>query len=157
MGLTIAIDDPRADDVRALLDRHLAFCREVTPAGHVHALEPSGLLEPDVALFSARQDGVLLGVAALRRLDGDHAELKSMHTLAAARGRGVGRTLVDHILELAAARGLRRVSLETGTMEAFGPARSLYKKLGFVPCDPFGEYTANPHSVCMTIALDARR
>ena len=153
MGLTVAIDDPRADDVRALLDRHLAFCREVTPAGHVRALEPDGLLEPDVTLFGARQAGVLLGVAALRRLDGEHAELKSMHTLAAARGRGIGGALVDHILGVAAKRGYRRVSLETGTMEAFAPARSLYAKAGFLACTPFGDYTANPHSVCMTIAV----
>ncbi|HEY4398699.1 MAG TPA: GNAT family N-acetyltransferase [Acidimicrobiia bacterium] len=161
MDLVIAIDDPRADDVRTLLDRHLAFAREVTPSDHVHAMEADDLLGPAVTFFSARRDGLLLGVGALKRLDETHAELKSMHTSEDARGQGVGRAMVDHLLAVAADRNSRRVSLETGTMDAFAPARSLYTSAGFRPCAPFGEYTANPHSACMTIDLsetaDGRR
>jgi putative acetyltransferase len=153
MDLVIAIDDPRIDEVRTLLDRHLAFARDVTPPDHVHAMEVDDLLGPAVTFFSARRDGVLLGVGALKRLDETHAELKSMHTITAARGRGVGRAMVDHLLAVAADRGYRRVSLETGTIDAFAPARSLYTKIGFEPCAPFGEYTVNPHSACMTIDL----
>ena len=153
VDLVIAVDDPGADDVRALLERHLAFAREVTPPGHVHALDADGLMDPAITLFSARRAGVLLGVGALSRLDEAHAELKSMHTTEAARGLGVGRAMVDHILAFAAERNYTRVSLETGTMAAFAPARSLYSKLGFVPCEPFGDYTGNRHSVCMTIDL----
>ena len=85
MDLVIAVDDPGADDVRALLERHLAFAREVTPSGHVHALDADGLMDPTITLFSARRAGVLLGVGALSRLDEAHAELKSMHTSDAAR------------------------------------------------------------------------
>jgi putative acetyltransferase len=132
---------------------HLDFNVEVTPPGHVHALDIDGLAEPAVTFFSARRDGVLLGVAALKQLDHCHGEIKSMHTTEAVRGRGVGRALVKHLLAVAAGRGYRRVSLETGTMVAFAPARSLYEKLGFVRCDPFGSYTVNPYSVCMTIEI----
>jgi putative acetyltransferase len=153
MDLVIAVDDPRIDDVRTLLDRHLAFAREVTPPDHVHAMEVDDLLSPAVTFFSARRDGVLLGVGALKRLDETHAELKSMHTGEAARGHGVGRAMVDHLLAVAADWRYQRVSLETGTMDAFAPARSLYARAGFEPCAPFGEYTVNPHSACTTIDL----
>lgn len=156
MDFVIALDDPRADDVRALLDRHLSFAHEVTPPGHVHALEIAGLLDPSVTFFSARRDGALLGVGALNQIDASHAELKSMHTLEAARGQGVGRAMVEHLLSVAVDRNCRRVSLETGTMEAFAPARAMYEKVGFLPCEPFGKYTANPNSTCMTINLEWR-
>jgi putative acetyltransferase len=156
MDCVIGVDDPRADDVRALLERHLAFSREVTPFGHVHALDTDGLLDPAVTFFSARRDGVLLGVGALRQLDESHAELKSMHTKETVRGQGIGRAMVEHLLGVAAERGYQRVSLETGTMDGFAPARSLYEKAGFVPCPPFANYTDNPHSACMTIAVTER-
>jgi putative acetyltransferase len=153
MDLVIVVDDPRSDDVRTLLDRHMAFARDVTPPDHVHAMAVDDLMGPAVTFFSARRDGVLLGVGALKRLDETHAELKSMHTSEAARGQGVGRAMVDHLLAVAADRGYQRVSLETGTGEAFAPARALYAKVGFERCAPFGEYTVNPYSACMTIDL----
>jgi len=153
--LVIGAEDPRSPDVRSLLEKHLAFAHEVTPAGHVHALEVERLVDPSVTFFSARRGGVLVGVGALRRLDDTHAELKSMHTTEVARGRGVGRAMVAYILDFAARCHYQRVSLETGTMEAFAPARSLYARAGFVPCEPFGGYTANPHSTCMTISLSS--
>jgi putative acetyltransferase len=149
----IAADDPRSEDVRSLLERHLAFAHEVTPVGHVHALDVDRLVDPSVTFFSARRAGVLVGVGALRRLDDSHAELKSMHTMEAARGQGVGTAMVARILEFAARSNYERVSLETGTMEAFAPARSLYARAGFVPCEPFGDYTTNPHSTCMTFKI----
>ena len=154
MEVVIAVDDPRVDDVRALLEAHLAFSRAVTPPGHVHALGIDGLLDPAVTFFSAHRGGVLVGIGALKRLDASHAEVKSMHTSEAARGQGVGRAMVDHLLAVAAERNYQRVSLETGTMDAFAPARSLYTKVGFAPCEPFGEYTANPYSICMTMTID---
>jgi putative acetyltransferase len=136
-----------------VLSQHLAFAHEVTPDGHVHALDIDGLLDPAVAFYCARNDGVLLGVGALKEIEPEHGELKSMHTVKAARGQGVGRSLVDHLLGLARERGYRRVSLETGTMDAFAPARALYQHAGFESCPPFGDYTVNPHSACMTIVL----
>ena len=149
----IAEDNPLRPDVTALLERHLAFAHEVTPEGHVHALDVARLLDPSVTFFSARRDGELLGVGALRELDPTHGEVKSMHTAPAARRQGVGRAMVEHLLDVARARGHERVSLETGTMEVFAPARELYAAIGFTRCAPFGEYTENPHSVCMTLAL----
>ena len=153
MDVAVAVDDARAGDVQALLATHLAFSREVTPPGHVHALAAPGLLDPAVTVVAARHDGHLVGMGALRRLDDRHAEIKSMHVTTAARGHGVGRAVLGHLLALAAEGGYRRVSLETGTMAAFAPARTLYASAGFVPCAPFGEYSATPHSTCMTIAL----
>jgi putative acetyltransferase len=149
----IDVDDPGRDDVRALLERHLAFARAVTPPEDVHALEPDGLLDPSVTFFSLRDDGRLLGVGAIKQLDPDHAELKSMHTAEEARRRGVGRAIVDHLLAVAAERGVSRVSLETGAMDAFAPARSLYASVGFVPCGPFGDYAESPSSAYMTLLL----
>lgn len=154
MELVIDVEDPRATDVGAVLDRHLVVMQDSTPPAHVHALPAERLLDPAVTLFGARRAGVLLGVGAIRRLDAAHAELKSMHTLAEARGQGIGRTLLRHLLHVAAASGYERVSLETGTMASFEPARTMYRKAGFQPCAPFGEYTVNPYSICMTLALE---
>jgi putative acetyltransferase len=154
-NLVIAADDPLRPDVRALLGDHLSFSRSVTPRNQVHALDEEGLLDSDVTLFSARRGGVLVGTAALRRLEVGHAELKSMHTAAVARRQGVGRAMVDHLLSVAAAQGYERVSLETGAMDAFGPARALYERAGFRPCPPFGEYADKLHGICMTIDLPA--
>ena len=149
----ITSDDPRAADIRELLATHLTFANEHSPPEDVHALDLDGLLAPDILFFSYRVHGELLAIGALKTLDAHHAELKSMHTTEAARGRGVGQAMVDHLLAVARARGITRVSLETGTMEAFAPARSLYTRAGFEPCPPFGDYPASPYSLCMTLSL----
>jgi putative acetyltransferase len=149
--LMIEIDDPNTDDVRALIAVHLRFAHDVTPAAHVHALPVDELLGPDVTLLSARRDDVLVGMGALQHLDGAHAEIKSMHTTTAARQTGVARALLDRLMQVARQRGYGRVSLETGTGEAFGAAHSLYAAAGFRACAPFAEYTANAYSICMTL------
>lgn len=154
MECEIAVDDPRAEDVRALLEIHLAFSRGVTPAEYSFALDVEQLLDPAVTFFSARQNGALLGVVALKRLAVFHAELKSMHVREAARGRGVGRAIVERVLAVAGQDGYRQVSLETGTMDEFASARALYAKAGFRLCEPFGDYTASSYNTCMTISLD---
>ena len=151
----IAIDDPRAEDVRELLERHLAFANATTAPEDVHALDVDALLDPAAAVFSFRLDGgELLGVAALKQLDERHAELKSMHTAEAARGRGIGRALIAHLVGVATERGVRRVSLETGSGPAFAPARSLYASAGFRPCGSFGDYRPSPNSTYMTLSLN---
>jgi putative acetyltransferase len=151
----ITRDDPQAEDVRKLLERHLAFAHANTPPQDVHALNVDGLLDPAVTFFSFRRDGELLGVGALKQLDRHHAELKSMHTAQAARGRGVGRAMLGHLIGVARERGCRRVSLETGSMDAFAPARSLYASAGFRPCGPFGDYSPRGSSTFMTLSLAA--
>jgi putative acetyltransferase len=152
----IAVDDPQAADVRALLERHLAFARANSPPEAVHALEVPKLVDPAITFFSFRSGGELLGVGALKVLADDHAELKSMHTAAAARGRGIGRAMVDHLVGVASARGVSRVSLETGSQPAYAPARSLYAGAGFEPCEAFGDYAPSPNSVFMTRLVDPR-
>lgn len=149
----IGPDDPGAPDVRRLLERHLAFARDHSPPEDVHALDLDGLRDPSITFCSYREAGELLAVGALKHLDDEHGELKSMHTSAAARGRGIGRAMLEHLLALARSRGYRRVSLETGTMDAFAPARALYARAGFVSCPPFNGYWDSPNSVCMTVAL----
>jgi putative acetyltransferase len=150
----ISIEDPRAEDVRALLARHLAFANSHSPPEDVHALDVDGLIDPAVTFFSFRLNGELLGVGALKQLDGHHAELKSMHTTEAARRRGIGRAMVDHLIGVARDRGLRRVSIETGSTSAFIPARSLYAHAGFTPCGPFGDYPPSQNSAFMTLLLN---
>jgi putative acetyltransferase len=151
----IAIEDPSVEDVQELVRRHLAFAHEHTPKVDRHALDVSGLMDPAVTVFSARRDGDLLAIGALRELDEAHGEVKSMHTAQAARGRGVGRAMVDHLIGVARERGYRRVSLETGTMDAFVPARSLYTRVGFTPCGPFGDYSQSPSSAFMTMLIES--
>jgi putative acetyltransferase len=153
----ISIDDPRAADVRELLERHLAFARETTPPEDVFALDVDALADPSVTFFSFRADDAVLGVAALKRIDDDHAEIKSMHTASEARGRGVGRALVDHLVAVARQRGYRRVSLETGAGPAFAAARALYASASFEPCGAFGEYAPSPRSAYMTLSLNDDR
>jgi putative acetyltransferase len=152
-GVRIAIDDPRAEDVQALLAGHLAFAHQHTPAEGVHALALDRLVDPAVTVFSARRDGRLLAMGALRELDETQAELKSMHTAEAARRQGIGRAMVDHLLAVARQRGYQRVSLETGTMDAFTAARALYMSAGFTACGPFGQYELSPTSAFMTLIL----
>ncbi|HEU5007362.1 MAG TPA: GNAT family N-acetyltransferase [Jatrophihabitantaceae bacterium] len=149
----IAIDDPRRDDVRALLEQHLALANQNSPREDVHALDVDGLLNPALTFFSCRTDRSLLGIGALKELDAAHGELKSMHTAAAARGRGIGRAMLTHLVAVARERGYRRLSLETGTMDAFAPARAMYANAGFEPSQPFADYTPSPNSTFFTLPL----
>jgi putative acetyltransferase len=150
----ISTDDPRADDVRALLERHLAYAKATTAPEDVHALEIDALVDPSVTFFSFRADGELLGVGALKHLDSRHAEIKSMHTAEGARGQGIGRAMVDHLIGVAREAGYRRVSIETGAGPAFAPARRLYASARFTPSGPFADYGPNPNAACMTLSLD---
>jgi putative acetyltransferase len=149
----IAREDPRADDVRAVLERHLVSVHAPVPPEDRHAFDVDGLADPAVSFYGLRVDGELLAVGALHALDTDHAELKSMHTIEAARGRGLGRAMLDHLLALARERGFRRVSIETGSVAAFAPARALYASAGFSECGPFGKYRPSPNSTFMTLEL----
>jgi enterochelin esterase-like enzyme/GNAT superfamily N-acetyltransferase len=149
----ISVDDPRADDVRALLAVHLVFARAQTPPADAHALDVDGLLDPAVTFFSYRAGGTLLAIGALKELDPRHAEIKSMHTAQAARGRGIGTNMLEHLIAVARERGYLRVSLETGSMASFAAARSLYARAGFEPCEPFGDYRESRNSTYMTLRL----
>jgi putative acetyltransferase len=147
----IAVHDPRTDEVRRLLERHLQFANTHSPPEDVHALDVIALLDPAVTLYGLRVDGALAAVGALKQLDPIHGELKSMHTAVELRGRGHGRTLLDHLVEEARGRAWVRLSLETGSMDAFVPARAMYAAAGFEPCAPFGDYRPSRSSVFMTL------
>ena len=145
--------DSTDEDVVALVRTHLAFARSVTAPGLVYALDPSAGLDGDLTFFGARRRGRLVGIGALHHLDAGHVEIKAMHVPAPSRGAGIGRAVVEELLRQAALRGYGRVSLETGTGEAFAPARALYRAVGFTPCPPFGPYRPDPASTCLTLVL----
>lgn len=153
-SVSVELDRPDAADVRSLLDEHLADMFATSPAESVHALDHSALAEPSVTFWTARDAaGVLLGCGALKELGDGTGELKSMRTTATARGRGIGRILVDTIVDEARSRGYEAVRLETGTEDYFAPARRLYARAGFVECGPFGSYVEDPLSVFLEFEL----
>jgi putative acetyltransferase len=154
MDVSIVQDDLSGPEIAALLQRHLEFAAAHSPRESIHALDLDRLRAPGITFWSAWSDGALVGCAALRQLAPDHGEIKSMHTALEHRGRGVAGRLLAHLLDVARSRGYRRVSLETGSMEGFAPARALYTRCGFRPCPPFGDYRVDPNSVCMTLDLD---
>lgn len=153
--VTIRNEFPSADDVVALLAAHTRFANEHSAPDDVHALDLDGLRKPEVSFFTGRRDDELVVVGAIKRLSEDHFELKSIHTAETARGKGAGRIMVEHLLAEATAAGARRVSLETGSMPAMTPARTLYGSLGFVECPPFADYWETESSVCMTLEIEA--
>ena len=150
----IARDSPARPDVRNLLDEHLADMFATSPAESVHALDHGALAGPDIAFWTARDDGgVLLGCGALKDLGTGEGEVKSMRTAHQARGRGIAALLLARILDEARLRGYQRLFLETGSQEFFAPARRLYARHGFVPCPPFAGYQPDPNSVFMALSL----
>jgi putative acetyltransferase len=151
----IRVDDLTGREIAVLLSAHLDHGNAHSPPESVHALDLDGLRAPDITFWSAWDGDELLGCGALRELSPEHAELKSMHTAARHRGKGVGRAILEHILKEAKARGYARISLETGSMEAFAPARALYQRYGFAECPPFGSYKLDPYSTFMTRELAA--
>jgi putative acetyltransferase len=156
--VNISPEPPTRDDVRRLLDEHLTDMFATSPPESVHALDHSALLAPSITFWTARDDdGTLLGCGALSELDPGagtrQGEIKSMRTTAPARGRGVASGLLHVVLAEARRREYSRVSLETGAQDYFAPARRLYARHGFVRCGPFGSYSADPHSVFMTLEL----
>jgi putative acetyltransferase len=152
--MRIGTDDPLRPDVLALLEEHLADMYATSPPESVHALDPETLRGPDIAFWTARRDGVLLGCAALKDLGDGHLELKSMRTAAAARRQGVAAALLEHLVQEARERGGVRLSLETGVEDYFAGARALYVAHGFTECPPFASYLPDPNSVFLTLALD---
>ena len=150
MEPVITIQESLTDELAQVLQAHWLFCTSTSPIEFVFALDASKLFTPDITVFSARVSGVLVSVGAIRKLHADHAELKSMHTLAKFRGNGISKAIVAHIEDFAKAQGFKRISLETGTTEAFAPARGLYKTLGYKECEAFSDYSPNEYSTFMT-------
>ena len=157
MAVEIGFDDPRSEEVRALLAIHLAYSRAASPAEYSFAMDSDDLIDPAVTFFSARHDGRLVGIAALKRLDEAHAELKSMHTVESERRLGIARSILEHIVGYARTAGYRRLSLQTGSTKEFAPARALYSECGFTRCEPFAGYSESSYNTFMTLELHRGR
>ena len=151
--MDIRIDDLEGPEILTLLADHLADMHSTSPPESVHALDVSALKDASVTFWTGWQAGQLMGCVALKALDSQHGELKSMRTARAFRQQGVAATLLGHVMAIAEARGMNRLSLETGTMDYFASARRLYGRFGFVPCTPFGTYSLDPNSCFMTRTL----
>jgi putative acetyltransferase len=148
--MEIKEDDLNGYEVSRLLLEHLQSVRQISPPESVHALDIEGLRKPEVTFWTVWENGELLGCGALKQLDPQQGEIKSMRTSSAHLRKGVAKKLLNHILEEAQRRGYRRLSLETGSMKEFEPAHKLYAGCGFTFCGPFADYVEDPNSVFMT-------
>ena len=153
-AMLIRVDDLAGPEIRALLDEHLRNMHALSPPESVHALDLTALRSAGVTFWTVGSNGELLGCGALKELDPTHGEIKSMRTVSNQRRKGVGHAMLEHIVAEARRRAYIRLSLETGSMEAFAPARRLYERFGFEYCGPFAEYVMDPNSVFMTLRLD---
>jgi putative acetyltransferase len=141
------------EDVRSLLAQHFAEMRAGSPPSACHVLPAEGLKSHGIRFFTLREGGTLLGCGALKRLEPGHGELKSMRTADAARGRGIGKVMLDHLTAAAKSDGMIRLSLETGSSEQFAAALRLYQREGFEDCGPFGGYIDTPFTRFFTKAI----
>lgn len=148
--MQIRIDDLTGPEIAELLNEHLRDMYAASPPESVHALDLEKLRQPEITLWSLWDNNELIGCGALKELDPTHAEIKSMRSANRFRGKGAGKKLLEHILEVASQRGYKRLSLETGTQDFFIPARKLYERYGFEICAPFADYVEDPYSIFMT-------
>ncbi len=146
----VKVDDLRGSEIAALLNEHLQDMNAVSPPESKHALDLEGLRQPDITFWTVWEGEQLAGCGALKELSAEHGEIKAMRTAAGFRHRGMAAKLLHHIIEEAQRRGYQRLSLETGSMDFFEPARRLYASFGFEPCAPFADYREDPNSVFMT-------
>ncbi|WP_339299384.1 GNAT family N-acetyltransferase [Paenibacillus sp. FSL R5-0623] len=148
--MEIKVDDLSGVQVKALIAEHLQGMAADSPPESIHALNLDGLKKPEITFWCAWEGDDLLGCGAIKELDPEHAELKSMRTASAHLRKGVARKILAYIMEVATDRGYKRISLETGSMDSFIPARKLYEDFGFEYCEPFADYILDPNSTFMT-------
>ncbi|MBP9148301.1 MAG: GNAT family N-acetyltransferase [Rhodoferax sp.] len=151
--MDIRIDDLQGSAIQALLQTHLDAMFEHSPPESVHALDLAALRHPSITFWTAWDNDELLGCGALKQLSAEHGEVKSMRTASAHLRQGVGRALLRHIESTARAKGIQRLSLETGPHAPFVAAQKLYGSEGFVECGPFADYVLDPYSLFMTKRL----
>ena len=151
--IEIRTDDLSGEATRRLIAFHLAGMHDTSPAESVHALDIDALRHPSLSVWSAWIDGELAGVGALKAMDAERGEIKSMRVDDRFRGSGVGRAVLRHIVDEARRRGMSSLWLETGTTADFAPAQRLYESEGFVLCGPFEGYALDPFSIFMTRSL----
>ena len=151
--ITITAESPLGADLSLVMARHTADMHADTPPESIHMMDASQLAIPEVAFFVMRDVGVAVGMGAFKRIDPDHAEIKSMHILVEVRGRGLSKRMLTHLVDEARAMGYRQLSLETGVQPTFTAARALYAKAGFTECPPFAGYGPDANSIFMTRSL----
>jgi len=150
----IKIDDLKGEEIAKLLSEHHQDMLSHSPPESVHALDIQKLKSADITFWTAWIEDELAGCAALKEIDSNHAEIKSMRTSKAMLRKGVAKNLMNHLLMESKNRGYSKISLETGSMQIFIPARELYKRFGFEMCEPFADYIEDSHSVFMTKRLE---
>ena len=153
MSPTIALESPLGSDLDLLMQRHTLEMHADTPPESIHMMDASQLANPGIWFFVMREEGEPIGMGAFKRIDGAHAEIKSMHILSEVRGRGLSRRMLEHLVDAARAEGFVRLSLETGVQPTFVAARALYSNAGFTECPSFEGYTDDLNSVFMTRSL----
>ena len=151
--MRIIVDDLSGNEIRALLETHFAGMLASSPPESCHFLDFDGLNAPDVTFWSIWDGDALAGCGALKELTPEHGEVKSMRTHADHLRKGIGAKMLTHIISQARARGYHRLSLETGSSADFAPALALYEAHGFADCQPFADYSLDPHSRYMTRVL----
>ena len=151
--MDIRIDDLQGSAIQALLQTHLDAMYEHSPHDSVHALDLAALHHPSITFWTAWEGAELLGCGALKQHSADHAELKSMRTASDHVRKGVARAILRHIESAASAKGITRISLETGTPAPFVAAQKLYASEGYTECGPFADYVLDPYSLFMTKVL----
>ena len=140
MTWTFHEGDLDSADVLELLALHCQAMNDASPPEFCHVLPSDGLADAAITFWSVRDAGKLLGFGALKEIEANHGEVKSMRTAPDALGQGVGGAMLAHIVAQAKQRGYSRLSLETGSTPEFAGALRLYERDGFVPCKPFGGY-----------------
>lgn len=153
--MEIRIDDLSGTEVIDLLIEHRRAMFEHSPPESVHALDVVELRAANMTFWSAWDGNSLTGCGALKQIDETQGEVKAMRTATEHLRKGVARQILDHIIAEARVRNYERISLETGTADAFDAARRLYESRGFEYCGPFGEYSEDPHSVFLTLTLSS--
>jgi putative acetyltransferase len=153
MSLDIIVDDLLGPEIAKCLQEHVEEMRSVSPPESKHALDLDGLRVKEITFWSAWLDSTLVGCGAIKELSRTQAELKSMRVSAENRGKGIAEQILKHIIAECTSRCYKTLSLETGSMNHFIPARKLYAKYGFVPCEPFSDYKDDPNSIFMSLNL----
>jgi len=155
MKFDIREDDLSSEQTRALLAIHLAGMHASSPPGSVFALDLSGLKSPEITVWTAWAGDRVASIGALKMLGRDSAEIKSMRTHPDFLRKGAATAILEHAISIAATRGVRRLSLETGSGPAFEPALTLYRRRGFINGDAFSDYEQSPFNQFLHLELAA--
>ena len=140
-------------EVNDLLKKHFIELRSVSPAGSTHVLDINGLKDPSIKFWSLWENNKLIGCGALKFLEKNHGEFKSIRVADEFKKKGVGERIINHLIEEAKKLKISKLSIETGAGKFFLPARNLFSKFGFKKCPPFAHYKEDPNSCYYTLDL----